>query len=194
MAAVKSLCTRAMVLDDGKLAFSGGTEESIQFYLQNNNEKGSDNLRYYDEKLFLNKPFKLIKSSLYAKGKKVGEPIDRGDAIIFSTVLINTVVSDIYLVYRFKDDRGEYLFICSSAFSEFKLNFEGEKEVLMTIPPYFFNEGFIYVDVMISDNRNKQFLETDALCLLIVQDERPIGSWMGKTPGALKPNFEWEFV
>ncbi len=193
MAAVKSLCTRAMVLDNGELVFSGGTEESIQFYLQNNNEKGNRTLRYFDEKLFNNSSFKLIKSCVYAEGKDIAEYIDRNDNIIFSTLIFNSDESDIYLVYRFKDNQGEYIFVSSSSFGELKLNFKGEKEILMTIPSNFFNEGFIYVDVMISNGRRKLFLEKDALSVLVVQEKRALGMWMGKTPGPLKPHFKWEF-
>ena len=38
MAAVKSLCTRGIVLENGGIVFEGDTDESIQFYLKGNNE------------------------------------------------------------------------------------------------------------------------------------------------------------
>lgn len=44
MAAVKSLCTRAMVLEHGKVAFEGGTDESVSYYLSRNQE--NHNLDY----------------------------------------------------------------------------------------------------------------------------------------------------
>ncbi|MDG5492253.1 ABC transporter ATP-binding protein [Psychroserpens sp. SPM9] len=191
MAAVKSLCTRAIVLSNGQLVYSGGTEESIQFYLQNGNEKGSDTLRYFSEELY-NEFFQLKKTSIRAVGKEIGEPIDRNDTIVFSTLISNSYPKNLYLVYRFKDAQGDYIFVSSSAFSDFKLDFEGEKEVLMTIPSHFFNEGSIYVDVMLSNGRKVLFKEEDALCLIIVQEERELGEWMGRTPGALKPQFKWE--
>ena len=183
-----------MVLINGEIAFGGGTEESIQFYLQNKNESGSDTLCYFKEELFSNLSFKIDKSCIYAKGKKTGAPIDRSDTIIFSTTITNSNTADIYLVYRFKNNQGEYVFVSSSSFSELKLNFEGEKEILMTIPSHFFNEGSIYVDVMISNGRRILFIEEDALNLLIVQEKRELGAWMGRTPGPLKPNFDWEFA
>ncbi|NCP06783.1 MAG: ABC transporter ATP-binding protein, partial [Flavobacteriales bacterium] len=39
MAAVKSLCTRAVVLEHGKTTFSGGTNDAIEFYLNKTREK-----------------------------------------------------------------------------------------------------------------------------------------------------------
>lgn len=194
MAAVKSLCTRAMVLENGMEVFNGNTEAAIQFYLQINNENGNDTERYFEESGFSGKPFKIIKSSLYAEEKIIGDPITREDAVVFSTILQKDNQKDIFLVYRFKNDQGEYLFISSTHFTGFKLDFQGEREILMTIPPNFFNEGHIHVDVMISNGRNRLFLEKDALSLLIVQEERPLGFWMGKTPGALKPNFNWSYA
>ena len=35
MAAVKSLCTRAIVLEHGKTVFEGDTDEAVSFYLRN---------------------------------------------------------------------------------------------------------------------------------------------------------------
>jgi lipopolysaccharide transport system ATP-binding protein len=44
MAAVKSLCTRGIVLEHGKVKFIGGIDESIQKYLSNRNENKNINL------------------------------------------------------------------------------------------------------------------------------------------------------
>ena len=40
MAAVKSLCTRAIVLEHGKTVFEGETEEAVDYYLQTNQYQG----------------------------------------------------------------------------------------------------------------------------------------------------------
>ncbi|WP_417370984.1 polysaccharide ABC transporter ATP-binding protein [Gelidibacter japonicus] len=39
MAAVKSLCTRAIVLENGKTVFEGGTDESVDYYIAKNSDK-----------------------------------------------------------------------------------------------------------------------------------------------------------
>lgn len=39
MAAVKSLCTRGIVLENGKVAFEGGTDESVSYYLSKKDNK-----------------------------------------------------------------------------------------------------------------------------------------------------------
>ncbi|MCB0745636.1 MAG: Wzt carbohydrate-binding domain-containing protein, partial [Ignavibacteriae bacterium] len=46
MAAVKSLCTRAIVLEHGKTVFEGGTDESVEYYLAKNSDR-IINKRYF---------------------------------------------------------------------------------------------------------------------------------------------------
>jgi len=43
MAAVKSLCTRAIVLEHGKTVFEGNTDEAVSYYLRNKEEKVTAN-------------------------------------------------------------------------------------------------------------------------------------------------------
>jgi lipopolysaccharide transport system ATP-binding protein len=44
MAAVKSLCTRAIVLEHGKVAYNGSTQDAVSFYLSDGNREIIDNL------------------------------------------------------------------------------------------------------------------------------------------------------
>jgi lipopolysaccharide transport system ATP-binding protein len=46
MAAVKSLCTRGIVLENGGVVFDGLTDESVQYYLNNNS--GIENSKVYE--------------------------------------------------------------------------------------------------------------------------------------------------
>lgn len=45
MAAVKSLCTRAMVLEHGKMAFEGSQNQAVDFYLSNNSSINSKSVK-----------------------------------------------------------------------------------------------------------------------------------------------------
>ncbi|MEM0575272.1 polysaccharide ABC transporter ATP-binding protein [Flavobacterium polysaccharolyticum] len=46
MAAVKSLCTRGIVMENGKVVFEGGIEESVEYYLSDNS--GKENSKIYE--------------------------------------------------------------------------------------------------------------------------------------------------
>src|SRR5690554_4049126 len=45
MAAVKSLCTRAIVLEHGRVVFEGGTDEAVDFYLKSDKPKDTITLK-----------------------------------------------------------------------------------------------------------------------------------------------------
>lgn len=56
MAAVKSLCTRAIVLEHGKTVFEGGTEKAINFYIRNQDIKfqfNSENRKKISNDIFI---------------------------------------------------------------------------------------------------------------------------------------------
>jgi lipopolysaccharide transport system ATP-binding protein len=73
MAAVKSLCTRGIVLENGGIVFDGGVEESISKYLTfNNYQNNSNELGIYNLQLHPNKKrseYGLLKAELFCDGK-----------------------------------------------------------------------------------------------------------------------------
>ena len=62
MAAIKSLCTKGIVLDKGLFKFSGDTTTAVSKYF-NNEENNSNNLRNYTD-IFVENIFKLNKISV----------------------------------------------------------------------------------------------------------------------------------
>ncbi len=63
MAAVRNLCTRAMVLENGKTVFEGNTNDAVDFYLQDEN-KLVNNSGSYKHDNTLNKSQDLILESV----------------------------------------------------------------------------------------------------------------------------------
>jgi len=193
MAAVKSLCTRAIVLEHGKIAFEGGTDEAVNFYLKQNSGGEGSNQRIFNTDTFKNDHIVCVKKvSVAAEGKTIDAPILRTNNIIFKIQLTKKISNAIGIVLRFKDDSGNYLFVCSYENDDESYNLKtGEITYQMNIPGGFFNEGNFFVDLLISYNKNVHFLENDTIQFTIIQESKRIGSWMGKTKGPLKPKFEW---
>lgn len=189
MAAVKSLCTRGIVLENGKIAFEGGTDESVDYYLKMGNDKGSEHLRYFEDNEFDDKEFSIHSLGVKAQHKKYGEPILRSDAIEFE-VIYTAEVEEIYKpVLRFKDEQGNFIFVSGSdhSFAQTRDN----KKLTMSVPSRFFNQGSFYLDIQISDGRKLHFRAEDVIAFTVIQEESKLGQWMGKTVGPLKPKFDW---
>ena len=72
MAAVKSLCTRGIVLENGKLVFNGNTDKSVEFYLNKGNINNTNLLDRTDRKGTGEIRFSKIEL-LNAKGNSVNE-------------------------------------------------------------------------------------------------------------------------
>lgn len=189
MAAVKSLCTRGIVLENGKIAYEGGTDECVDFYLKMGNDKGAEYLRFFEKSDFENKDFQIVSVGVKASGKDFGEPILRNDQIEFQVTYSCKEENTYKPAFRFKDEQGNFIFVTSSD-QYFKKDIN-EQKTQMSIPPQFFNQGSFYVDIQISDGRKLHFREEDLISFTVIQEGGKLGKWMGKTVGPLKPKFDW---
>lgn len=192
MAAVKSLCTRAIVLENGTSVFEGGTDQAIQFYLTSDNQKGSSCLRYFDQSNFKEKQFLIKSVGIKAEQKDFNEPITREDAILLIVEIEKLDTNFITVVYMVKNEAGEIVMATNSELGEKPLSFKGNRKLQMQIPSHFFNEGVFYVDIMITDRKKPLFQERDVINFSIIQEEKSLGDWMGKSPGYFKPKFIWK--
>jgi hypothetical protein len=65
------------------------------------------------------------------------------------------------------------------------------KKLTMSVPSRFFNQGTLYLDIQISDGRKLHFRAEDVVAFTFLQEGTELGKWMGKSPGPLKPVFDW---
>lgn len=191
MAAVNSLCSSAIVIDKGELCFRGSASEAVNHYLNLGNNNSLNNSFTFDSDKM--NGFRLFKSTIFAQHKTPGEPILRDDDIFFESKVENSDIATLFLMYRIKDNKGNFLFVMTP---EEPLNQDPgiEKTLTTKIPPYFFNQGKFFVDVQVSNGRKILFRYEDVMSFTVIQEEKKLGEWMGVTAGPLKPRFEWEIT
>lgn len=189
MAAVKSLCTRGLVLINGKVAMSGNVEKAVSYYLSHDSE--SMNKKVFSSEYDKNE-FILHEINLNPYGKTSDDVLDE-----FQKIEINTFFTlkdnskKLHLTYVLNNDMGESLFTFSHISSEFKLN-DGLNKIKCTFPEGFLNIGTYYLSLYIIENsKTTLFVEKDIMSFIVQEGERPFGSWMGKEPGFIKPKFDW---
>ncbi|MGJ8551136.1 ABC transporter ATP-binding protein [Winogradskyella wichelsiae] len=192
MAAVKSLCTRAIVLENGTSVFEGGTDEAVSFYLNLGNTKGGETLRYFKEEYFEKQCFFIESVGLKGKHKNYNEPLTREDDLIISMTLIKHTLEALVVVFRFKDDDGNIIFVTNSKDALLNIEKEGKQSLEMHLPKFFFNEGNFSVDLMITNGKKQLFFEPDSIQFTMLQEATELGGWMGRSPGFLKPIFKWD--
>ncbi|SDS69519.1 lipopolysaccharide transport system ATP-binding protein [Formosa sp. Hel1_31_208] len=194
MAAVKSLCTRAIVLEHGKVVFEGNQDDAVEFYLNSNYQKGSSQKSYYfDKNEFEDVTFSIKHIGIHGFSKDYESPINRKDSVIISIDIEKSENDKIVIVYIFKDSSGQKIFVTNSNLDGQNIAYIGSKKIIMRIPSLFFNEGVFAIDIMITDGKKLLFNSNDVLKFVILEEEKVLGEWMGKSPGFLKPRFSWEF-
>ncbi|MEP5253981.1 MAG: ABC transporter ATP-binding protein [Winogradskyella arenosi] len=191
MAAVKSLCTRAIVLEHGTSVFEGGTDDAVSFYLNLGNTKGGETLRYFIEEDFEKQSFFIEHVGLKGEHKNYNDPLTREDNLIVNMTLIKQTLEALVIVFRFKDEDGNIIFVTNSKDAQMHLVKEGKQLLAMRMPNFFFNEGNFSMDLMITNGKKQLFFEPDCIQFTMLQESKELGQWMGKTKGPLKPKFNW---
>ena len=192
MAAVKSLCTRGVVLENGTVKLVTDIEQAVSYYLSGDSE-------VMNQKIFgtnYNKEvFNLHEISLHNKGTTVNEPLSENEIIQLNTVIsINNSQPERYhITYHIYNELGEAMFSFSGGDKNLKLK-SGLNKVSCRFPASFFQSGQYFLSFFIVEDRRKSiFVEKDIISFTIVDGEREIGVYMGREPGYIKPQFEWSF-
>lgn len=193
MAAVRSLCSKAIFLENGLVREYGEVNSIVDSYLS----LGSD--------LMNHKIFKDPQEGVHAQVLEFGirqVGMQYSDSILIEKEMelnMRIKVMDynkkIDLAYHFKDDTGNIVFTINTLRKENFISKNGEMTINTIIPANLLNSGAFYVDALVlSDKRDVEVRLTDILSFQTTEEPLPMGFWMGKQPGALKPNLEWKVV
>lgn len=194
MASVKSLCSRAIVLENGQITFDDEVDHAIEYYLKG--ESGtSTSYKAFTDKTIGNEHFWISEIGIKAAAKNFDKPISSDDeiAIEISYHYTNKIAKRLDINLRFKADDGVYIFNSSTGFYDDILVKEGVHKINMIIPAHFFNFGNYFIDLLIVKDKKKAILiENDVLSFTINPKQAELGSWMGKAKAFLSPRFGWD--
>ena len=191
MASVKSLCTRAMILENGYCTYSGETEKAIACYL---NDGGDDsNTKNFENKLDT-EIFKLHSIALKNRGATEEEPLVENKEIeLVTDITVKAGDAKRYHVtYHLYNEMGEAMFSFTHWRNGLKLE-KGRNTLSCYFPESFFQEGQYFLSLFIVEDRRKAiFIEKDIMGFTVVNASRDLGVYMGREPGYIKPSFHWE--
>ena len=188
MAAVKSLCTKGIVLENGLIRYVGNAESCVTNYLSGSSES-LNHKKFIDE--YDTKDLQVNEISISPKTLESNEILNEFHEIQFTTIVtIKSHPERLHLTYVLKDEEGKALFTFStSGLVPLKL---GQNQLICTFPKGFLNIGNYYLDLyLIEDAKRAVFHEPDIMAFTVQEGQRPLGGWMGKEPGFIKPVFDW---
>lgn len=191
MAAVKSLCTRGIILEYGKVVLQDTIENVISHYLKGRGE--AMNSKIYDE-AFDKEVFKLNAISLKNKSKTVIDPLYENDVIEFLTDIDIKDAEPLryHITYHLHNEMGEAMFSFSNGTDGTTLK-QGNNQLKCFFPKDFFQSGQYFLSLfVIKDKREAVFVDEDIISFCVVDRIRELGVYMGREPGYIRPTFIWE--
>jgi lipopolysaccharide transport system ATP-binding protein len=191
MASVRSLCTSAILLRNGKIGYSGSTESVITNYLSGDEAPTRvllDTSQGHHQ---------LHAISITAVDKYDSASILREDAIavILDYTCDRTSDSRFDFTVRFKADSGDVFMVSSTIFQNRTPVLSGKHKISVVIPPNFFNDGQFTVDVLFVENQRTVVGEwMDVANFIVVPEVRESQVWMGRTAGYVRPDLQWKII
>jgi len=190
MAAVKSLCTKAIVLDSGKMIHNGDVNSAVTKYLVGESEL--INFKSFHHQLS-GSGFRLTSAGVKALGKEYSDVIIEGEQLefTFDYEADPGVGERINLSVHLKNSSGATVFSFSHIRDEVSL-LPGKMRLTGVFPKRFLNVGQYYISILVVEDRKKVVAEErDVLSFVITMKESELGTFMGREPGDIKPGFEW---
>ena len=188
MTAVKNLCNKGILLQNGIKVFSGDIESVVDYYVSDETVKGIVN----NEWKFENAPgTELIKiKSAYISYANayitVNEPFD-----LVTEFWCLKEGFRINVSMHLYDSNGSCVFNVSTPNKPLE---KGLHKAIFHVPARLMNDGTYYVDNMFVTETNSHFLHHGANSFEIIED-RIASMWHGKWIGAVRPTFiENEFL
>lgn len=190
MAAIKTLCQQAIVLEQGTLLFNGDVNTGVTKYLVGNAEL--INHKQFNDQLSL-PDFKLISAGVRASSKPFNETIFEGEALefVFEYEAEKEAAKHYNFSFHLKNEMGNTIFSFSHLRDGLDLQ-DGHHHLQCNFPTRFLNVGQYYLTIMIVRDKKRAVLEErDALSFVVTMKEGILGAYMGKEPGDIKPGFHW---
>ena len=189
MASVKSLCTRALVLENGALTFDGTTDDAVSYYLSRGNQ--SQNVKLFEDTI-KNDKFQLHALKLSNVKDNATDVLSENDEIELEAEISVFKEPERYqITYHLYNEMGEALFSFGTA--EMIALKTGKNKVKCTFPSDFFQAGQFFLSFFFVEDRKRSiYAERDIMSFNVVNGSREIGVYMGKEPGSIRPKFKWK--
>ncbi len=192
MAAVKSLCKRGIILQNGMLVDSGDVDTIVSHYLKG--DGNIENHKVWNTPEVKKEGFELLEIGVRKVDGDYGD-VMRVDQEIEMLIRyrLKEPYKQFHLTFHFKNEQGYKIFSTTGGGRCIaEEHQEGEYVQRCKIPADFLNWGNYMIDMFVVKDRSKAFLiENDVVSFTLANKQAALGSWMGREPGDVRPKFEY---
>jgi len=193
MAAVKSLCTRGIVLENGESVFDGTNIEAVDFYLNSSVGEEISSVKSIND-LEDKKSFFVTEVSIIIKGNESGTVVyTNEDFWINIKYKFNEVVRKCHMTLVFKNAAGEVVLFLdrSDYYKEYYVAKKGCFESTIKIPNPLLKPGKYYISIgLANQDTNKNAHELDVFSFII----KDVDSIRDSREGAIFLPVPWEIT
>jgi lipopolysaccharide transport system ATP-binding protein len=184
MLSVKSICTRAMILEKGKISAMGNVNEMVDRYLTNASESTAS-LNYLDQKAD-----QILIKSISIKDNGINGSFNIEDDLDFEIKVespIDYEMINVNLFFNLSD--GTNVFVTCSQAEPLK---KGGFTYKCTVPKDTLNSLIYSIDLMFVKDGAKVLIHAKEVLLLEGIEDKRDGDWLGDFPGMIRPTyFPW---
>lgn len=183
MLALKSLCTKGLFLEDGKLNCTGNVDLVANKYFSHNE------LSSYKEINQTHDGFTVKTIKVSDNGINGNFDIEK-DLEVYVHVHSHKPFPLININLFFNTNEGSLIFAtCSKA----EAHPIGEHLYKCIVPANTLNDNTYLIDIMVVENKEKPFLHLKDIMSIEGVESKREGSWLGKFPGLIRPTtYQWE--
>jgi lipopolysaccharide transport system ATP-binding protein len=194
MAAVRKLCSKAILLKNGQIDAYGETAEISDVYLRQG--LSSQTEKIFTEEYTKEQSIILKRAAVYAHGYSSQEPIKTTDEVIFEFDFINTLQNaNIDVTVDLFDNTGVHVSHFGMVCSEDEKLPKGTYRTTGTFPANILNTNRYTISVLFGLNQSQVLLkENDILTFDVVDNIPNRGKNFSNFPGVIHPVCKWKTI
>jgi lipopolysaccharide transport system ATP-binding protein len=189
MAAVKSLCTRGIVMENGKVKFDGNIDEALYLYNSDSNDSVA-NVNWSVESAPGNISSKITSVKITSEGDFFNIENDINIEVEYVNFIDNHSVNVSISIF---DDNDVYV-LASPNLKRIPLE-KGKYKSICTIPANFLNKGKYFCTVLLVGNNFEIIAQLDKIVAVELGEEGGgRKGYFGHWGGVVRPYLNWENI
>jgi lipopolysaccharide transport system ATP-binding protein len=198
MTAVRSLCSRAILLQKGKITGEGNADGCIRQYLQAGSASPTEK-RWEDPTQAPGNGAVVFEAIRAVSRRSDGEDpslFDTATPVDIEVELRVLKPSRFHVTLHFMAEQGVTAFTsgCTQAPGWEAVPKTGKHKLTCQVPAHLLNEGNYTVKLLLVEEGTRASVILDEVIGFDVKDliQREVGSWHGREPGPVRPSLQWK--
>lgn len=191
MTSIKSLCNTGIFLENGLIREQGNIDTIVSHYLAGNNTLLNHKHFEKDPEL-TGRGFELLEMGIRKCGASFADVLSVTDDLeILIRYRLEQPMRQLHLTMHLKNDMGNKIFSFNGGGRCYDYYHDrGEYIQTCIIPAKFLNWGNYSIDLYVVEDRSRSFLrEMDVISFTLSNKALDLGTFMGKEPGDVTPEF-----